>query len=281
MKSTHFFSASIFFSVLVFVLISTTRISAQVISTVGEIYDYEINDEFHIRESGQAQWTGFAGYKNILITGKFYSADADTLFYERSVNAYWAGTDNPNGSYDFYTDTVFYTDLNAPIQDGYIDTVYTAEAYNGRKINANTSAEPTYSEFERKFIEGCGGPYQSHFYYTDESSVQYDYALIYFQKGMEEWGMRHDITSVETLTSTFDLKIYPNPASDKLRIDLHDAGNNTWTGVIFSNTGQPIRKFNLSSVERTEFDISTLSQGLYTIQLTADDAVYSGKFVKY
>jgi hypothetical protein len=54
----------------------------QSVSTISEIYNYEINDIFHTSESGyNAMYGGFQQYSNIQIVNKFYSPGNDTLNY--------------------------------------------------------------------------------------------------------------------------------------------------------------------------------------------------------
>lgn len=280
MKSIVFdSSASLHISAILVLLISINPISAQDISTIAEIYDYEVNDVFHTEEYASTVGMAFMEYRNILITDKFYSPDEDTVFYVRSIHEYMAGSDNPDGSTDFYQDTIFYTDLNALIHNGYIDSVYTSSAYNGRKINYDYSSNiPDWRE--DIFIEGCGGSYYDFTDYIDDIHINHHLKLIYFKKGTEEWGTPHYITAVETMTSKSDLRVYPNPASDNIRINLPDANHKVFSGMIFSSTGQRIQKFNFSSVETKHLDVSTLKRGIYMIRLITDDTSYSSTFIK-
>lgn len=269
-------SISLFF----FALISTTRISAQEISTVGEIYDYEVNDVFHTREHASADFGGFHEYQNILITDKFYSAEGDTVFYARNVALYWAGSDNPDGSSTFFSDTIFYTDLDELIHNGFIDSVYTSEAYNGRKVNYNHSSPPPYQYFVDRFIEGCGGTYFKVHMQYDDISLHQRLELIYYRKGTEEWGAPYYITAVETPATEFRLKFFPNPSTDKIQVRLPNSNNKPGSGKIYSNTGRCVQVFDFAPQETLNIDISHLGPGVYVLQLIADDASFGGRFMK-
>lgn len=267
-------------SLILLVSLISTGLKCQSVSTIGEIYDFEINDIFHTKESGSTYSSGFVKYSNILISGKYYSANNNNVFYTRSIYTYYEGSDNPNGSFNSSVDTISYTNLNSLL--GNIDSVYYSGNYNGRKVNLNQTQLYEDQYLDKYFIDGCGGKYGNLYYFvSDEGHVtRNDLNLLYFKKGLEEWGTPNYITSVENPNSKQYFKVYPNPASTELILDLGDLNNSPCTGIIYSITGKRIEQFSFLSIEKRQLDVSTLNKGLYIIQLNIDGDFYNARFVK-
>ncbi|NEN23313.1 T9SS type A sorting domain-containing protein [Cryomorpha ignava] len=259
----------------------SSGLKGQSVSTIGEIYDYEINDVFEIKETGSNGFSGFLEYSSILISGKYYSANSDTVFYIRSVNTYYSGTNNPEGSYNFFVDTISYTNLSSLL--GNMDSVYYSADYNGRKVNLSTP--PIFDSWviETSYIEGCGGPYDDTNWYGDDEGfiTSHWLGLTYFKKGLDEWGTIYYFpTSIEKLNSKLNFRVYPNPTSNILLLDLTDQNFSSCYGTIYSSTGKRIEELMFSKTEKKQLDISTLNKGLYIIRLNIDGDFYSATFVK-
>ncbi len=133
-------------------------LNGQSISTISEIYNYEIGDIFHTREYESSPGSGFSKYFNIQIIDKYYSSNNDTLYYLCDVKTALSTNINPQYVYNSYLDTIFYTNLDSLINGGQIDTVYYSSYYNGKKTN---SWSYFYVEDYTNllYIDGCGGPY--------------------------------------------------------------------------------------------------------------------------
>ncbi|MDX2430960.1 MAG: T9SS type A sorting domain-containing protein [Bacteroides sp.] len=78
---------------------------------------------------------------------------------------------------------------------------------------------------------------------------------------------------VETLL-TPALRIYPNPAKDKLTVELENMPANSSIVSIFSITGSAIYNEKLST-QSTEIDLSGFEPGLYFIKLTSGDRSFT------
>lgn len=280
--TTKYFKIFILISIILLVSLFSTDLKGQSISTVGEIYDYEINDVFHTQENGSTGIDGFLAYLNIQISNKYYSANMDSVFYVLNIDREYSGSDQPDGSTMFYIDTIYYTNLNSLINYGSIDSVYTSADYNGRKVNF--SEPPIFEDWvvTEEFIDGCGGPYDvTHWYGDDEGYItSHRLRLLYFKKGLEEWGEPHFVTGIENHNFNNHLKVYPNPASDQLVLDLANQNNSSCSGIIYSITGKRIKEFSFSSIENNQLNISDLSEGLYIIRMNIDGNFYSATFVK-
>ncbi len=86
----------------------------------------------------------------------------------------------------------------------------------------------------------------------------------------------------------FDFQIFPNPASDKLRVSFIKEMNESFDIVIYSITGEALLLNPSTSLPagqagsgRHEYDISSLSPGMYIIQVELENGYRSArKFVK-
>ena len=133
-------------------IIAGQKLTIQEYSTVGEIYDYNIGDLFHYEENG-------SNYSiiNTEIIDKYYSLAMDTVYYLRDVASQMISPQNPEWTFEYYTDTVFYTELDSTIYNGNIDTLYTDSLYcNARAINFFHDSVSTDEYWEYTFVEGCG-----------------------------------------------------------------------------------------------------------------------------
>jgi len=194
--------------ILLWLLLSGVSFTnAQQISTVGEIYDYEVGDIFHFDFWATSPISGGSWIKNITITNKSYSLNNDTVFYERAI-AYQELY--PNSIIEFYNDTVLYTDLDSLINLGVIDSIYSnPQRYNGRLINGHHDWR-YWGYWYIEYVIGCGRVY---LYLNDDwDEIYSEEELIYYKKGDEEWGTPHVIVEVEELGRVnSSLKCYPNP----------------------------------------------------------------------
>lgn len=66
-------------------LLNLSILHAQPISTVAEIYDYEVGDVFHTRFFEEVDGYEWEKLYSRTIIDKFYSADQDTVFYTTDV----------------------------------------------------------------------------------------------------------------------------------------------------------------------------------------------------
>jgi len=120
------------------------------------------------------------------------------------------------------------------------------------------------------YFEGLGGPY-----YICESSDFSTYwrTLKYFQKGDEEWGEPLNVKNQGE--SQGSLKIYPNPASNQIRIDLDYRSQNLEIRIL-EITGKLIRE----SAYTSTVDVSSLPGGIYFLQVIEDNRIIaSSKFI--
>ncbi|MFY9152513.1 MAG: autotransporter-associated beta strand repeat-containing protein [Prolixibacteraceae bacterium] len=94
-------------------------------------------------------------------------------------------------------------------------------------------------------------------------------------------------TGITKLTSNGDLKIFPNPATDKIAVS---SGSSDLAGFgeelliqCFDNQGRLIRGQSVSTATNllnTEFDIQDLKPGIYQIIISGNQKTISGSFVR-
>ena len=76
-----------------------------------------------------------------------------------------------------------------------------------------------------------------------------------------------------------EYKVYPNPASDKVTIDLNSESDN-YTVAIFNIAGKKQIVSQIATGNKIELDLNELQQGLYFVQLAENDFVQTFKLIK-
>lgn len=77
----------------------------------------------------------------------------------------------------------------------------------------------------------------------------------------------------------FTLVIYPNPASEKIRIDIPFEENETYVVNIFDIHGKMITSQLINQTDN-QLNVSNLEQGMYMIQLTGNNKNISERLIK-
>jgi len=84
-------------------------------------------------------------------------------------------------------------------------------------------------------------------------------------------------------TFTDKLKVYPNPVTERLFIELKNEFSNMFEISIYNLTGQLILNLlnaNISGKDYIEIDVESLKSGLYVIELRENNFLYTGKFIR-
>lgn len=76
------------------------------------------------------------------------------------------------------------------------------------------------------------------------------------------------------------LDVFPNPSSDKIFIQLPEANTN-WQLDILDGLGRSVLQQSLDHQITPEIDLSSLSQGIYFVQLRGDGSLYQAKVNKF
>ena len=250
--------------------------------TIGQVYDYEVGDEFHYSTSeippNATRYT---------ILDKQYSALGDTVFYVLHYDNYYSAVNwqpEPHLEYFFnsFDHTVHYTNLNSLIGDQFnnipidtsmgewfTDTTFVSTDWCDRlvyryQLCLACSFEP--NTYDEQFGAGVGLIFSIH---TDLSSSQnaYPYRLMYYRKDELSCGTP-DLTTVN-ISESVDLdngfSIYPNPVSSVFALRNNQAHRN-FQCSLFDSMGQTIRTMSLSGSVNI-IDMSDFGSGIYYLRL--------------
>jgi hypothetical protein len=242
-------------------------------STWGEIYDYDIGDEFHIDEDeGEPGWYRRTIF-NIQIVDKFVSTNLDTVRYIQFLKCHRVVNPFPwIPDYEEYYEEKVYYNLNSL----YIaDTTFSNALYNGRKISyTHFTHDQTYEWWH--MVDGCGFALK-HIESINPGLYGYTKELFYFKKGNEEWGTPWYLTGYNEIEpGNIDcLYIYPNPALNYFKISSNkDLQINQVQ--IFNNVGKLVLN---QSNSFDNINISHLTPDLYIVKIIGDAWTVNRKLI--
>ncbi len=249
--------------------------------TVGEVFDFDINDEFRTERTFPS---GPPNAFRMKIIGKYFSAMNDTVFYVRSFNNYYSTVVSEpeyhlEYSYSIFTDTMYYTDLDGNLLCPEMDTTCVS-------IFDTTICGVPANGYDRSFFDSASGAIYGKGLGTVKTyevdggipSGSIVYELVYFKKDTIECGTP-DNTSIAWNTSPPSIAaISPNPFTDALTI-LFPAGHPLYEILVLDATGRQVVQGE--STGSTEFAISGLAnKGLYIVQIKAGSTNYTLRAVK-
>jgi type IX secretion system substrate protein len=85
----------------------------------------------------------------------------------------------------------------------------------------------------------------------------------------------------ENLAEISDIKLFPNPAENKIVVQYLGSNSKIVQLVIFNQYGQAVLKAKTIEKSEQEFDISSFQQGGYFVKITlANGQSISKKFIK-
>lgn len=265
--------------IAMFLIIS--QIVAAQLPTVRDVFDYDLNDEFHFRLTYN---NGPPQLQRSKILGKYFSQNSDTLFYIMQRNDYtstFIPSPQPHLDYVFYNyiDTVAYTDLDSTIYyylckihlNAYDTSGYRIDTISGfcqmNAFNVGFTRNPFEPDWlSISCINGFGNTRVS-FYSSSSGSSSYDFDgyIVYAAK------LGFTCGTADTLGLGFQPKkeepivsIYPNPVQNELYID-------NFTGLetmisIYDMTSKIVLIETLRS-NYARLDVSQLSKGFYIVSV--------------
>lgn len=251
---------------------------AQEFPTRGEIYDYEIGDVFHTTFFGSAVSFGMSDKQGITIIGKYYSENADTVFYIQEIIGVINTSDEPFGQYYEEIEIIFFTNLNDTIE---ADTLTVdPELYNGRSlISIMFYDEMMCLAWDRGYVEGLGCVFENYDNFDSENPSYSDFVLVYFKKGDEVWGEELILVGVDENIERANVLVYPNPVQNQLNIecDFREEINIQ----IYNSLGQLMDKTTNSS-SPLAIDVDRYLSGIYFVQIVGNDgiSIEKKKFIK-
>lgn len=257
---------SLAFSIFILTALS---LASQTNIKIGEVYDYNVSDEFHhVTRGGSTGSNNPPGYRTTTILNKFFSGP-DTVYYHIK----WIQSHLPNIPGSWVTtsgeDTIMYSSLDSNISGidySYIDT----NEYNGRRIYVDT-AWGFDTGYENNYVKGLGEVY---LYYTD--GITYGKgSLVYYKKGNETWGNRLHI-GIEDVISKHNLKVFPNPSNGRVFVQT-DNNDNIQKLQVLNLYGENVfqKIFSSQSNSTEEIDLSFLPNGVYIIAVVSDNSTFT------
>jgi hypothetical protein len=273
--------------VLVILTLIPCIISAQDFMTIGEVFDFEIGDEFQFEGRGLNEPPNA---DRITIIDKYYSADSSTIFYIRYHDSYYVYIENNVAHYHFWTetDTVYYSDLNTPINQStywvssdttmvnYILINTWAEEYcdsltNGYFYTINIFEPVNYSK-----LYGKGLGLVRDYYNNPAEYTMFDNELFYYQKNGVGCGVPDTTTvSILEIKLSKNFNVFPNPTHDFLNIE-NKKNIEVGSIIITNTTGKKIKQFD-SNVNK--LNVSDLTSGIYFLRINSEKGVLTKKII--
>lgn len=273
-------------------LINCTFSFSQNYFTRGELYDFEVGDVIQ----SQYYYNQYNSFTSKKYLSKDFSSNNDTVYYTIEQGVYIPACCAPEMETTFTLDTIteYYYNLSDTIRfdipipltfedscNNMKDSLYifnfggncpiTTYKYwtNPLPFPAACSIE-FYSEFQTYF-KGLGYYYSTSYY--DIQSVNTGTYLLYYKKGSETCG--NFVNKTIELNLSNEVKLFPNPASDKIEIQSHFYFNSY---DIYAIDGSKILSENLNS---KEIVLSDLKAGIYFLELKSKaNTIARKRFVK-
>lgn len=283
---------------LTVILFSSFGLFSQSILTVGEVYDFEIGDEF------QYSIDNYPGtmLERYVVIDKYFSPNNDTVFYRQSVSNYYNAHDGNGGTSHFFSsDTIsFYrTNLNDPITtfgdtmeiyDIYLDSTYmyypdTIIKYDsnlcGLEVNGWVSYPPVFESVNRTRIAGRGVGSVWNYHYDPSSPMPYliDRRLYYYKKGNITCGTPNTVSIKEIELKNSEIKIYPVPADKVVNIDLGEVNNLKKIHLIDIN-GKLIPIEIIQNLNAAySFNSENIPNGIYFVHISTEAISFKKKLI--
>lgn len=280
--------------------------------TEKEIYDFEVGDEFHIREYDYGHSNG--GKKIVQkVLDKSLNEGADSVIYKISIVENIAKNSwDPSAPVIAILDTIIYMKValyptlkeineiptkpyiwNNPYSEYSSNYQFLRESpsvmakfnieYSGYYTTDDSCFQGVLSSNFDYFIKpyeywkGLGGPY----YDKRIGEIMYPKGreLVYYKKSYGEWG-----TPMELVMGTYPNKISasvslsPNPTTDRIKISSEEIQNTTYK--VYNIDGREMLNGIFAGTEEN-VDVSSLKTGLYSLIIMKEGGViYTSRFVK-
>lgn len=279
----------------VFILLINLNSFAQPTMTHGDVYNYNVGDVFVIRNYSKnvsAPWGGYSPtdslYEKTTILSKYFSASTDTVFYNCLVKSKYVHYNQPYAQAPYFTvtystlaNTLFYTNLNSPIQNypfmmtspcytDSIDSIYnepypycSKKIWHKEYVWGPTCFEEPFQKYD--YVEGCGGPYYN--YFSASEGTVFWRELIYYKKGIDSCGNNVSFTTglSELSHSESDISVFPNPANNYTTITFSEPQKQT-TIIITDAVGKVIRKLIFTG-RQIRIEKGEMKEGVYFIRI--------------
>jgi hypothetical protein len=279
---------------------------SQDVLTIREVFDFNINDEFHFIDN---EGIRPPNAERIKVIEKYTSVNNDTIFYKLYYDTYSSvyhekiddlvyhfGTSNKDVYYTNLDSSVYcyydFLNYNKLLEQQMSDSSFifdydSIQYLNEELCDAQVDGvwarigefEPNY--FHAEFCKGLGIIFDEYVELSSGSSLPlYSKKLFYYKKGNLSCGVP-DSTTNTGLHGQYvvdEIGIYPNPTSERITIISSD--NPKSKLVTLSNiSGQILIRSRMSDNFLT-MDLSTLKPGIYFLSVSMDTKLITRKIIK-
>lgn len=262
-----------------------------------DVHDYQVGDELHVLSNynpgpdgpyrtedkeiykylERINYQDSIIYKYILIHSceKVWWADSSSYKYSNDTLTITIRPDSifdklPGETLeDRYNENVTYYRHNAfhELIPNKINSWLVGEYFNGTDSCLNTDIDVFRSR--DKYLKGLGGAY---YYYSMSDISSSSRNLVYYKKGDVEWGTKLNITSAVESNISEDIKIYPNPAQDKVNINIPNIGIGDYSVSIYDVLGNVIKHSKIQE-SNSIINIENIETGIYMLKISNNAAV--------
>ena len=280
--------------ILLTILFSTFAITVmcQEILTIGEVFNFNIQDEFHITNL----W-GFPNGHKATVTDKWYSDTNDSVYYSIDYEKYHSEYDDElEIHYSTSSEVVMYTNLDSSIftyhdlaelpEDSslffkYDSLIYIDSILCNRQINGfdrqDGDFESTYAHFE--YGKGLGVTYQKEITsYIGEPD--WEYKLVYYKKDGLECGTPDGyLTSIESSVGTDSrFEVYPTIVQNWVYVKDINSSNLYEISLIDLSGSTLITVTNLSG--DYSLNLEGIPSGLHIIMIQSNKSIFTKRIIK-
>jgi len=261
--------------------------------TRGEIYDFQVGDEFHYRVNPGSQYVSAINRKFVL--ERFDFPDQDSVSYTIRFERYSATfpPDNSGPINEIYEDDTLTYGINnlsvelippkcndtLPPGACFAEDTLLLNNFCDRDVTFFSIIEGVpYFEYDRnewKYAPGLGQFYK---WYGSDSGGNYqeETSMIYYKKGDDVCGTpNYIISNVESNSIYRDISIFPNPSTGVIQLDISD--NEIDLLQVYDITGKQVYVKKSPSIL---LDLTILDSGVYFITVKGKNFQGVTKFNK-
>jgi len=290
-------------------LISDSQLnSASLYLTYGDIYDFEVGDEFHYHNENTSLGPGRRENVVRRVIAKDVGITDDTIvytYYENKwgyklvfdgngdyTNEYFSGERTYSESYSNLSDSIFFP--NSMPSEAIISEYVVSnklmfrdlDMYSNRfvirenglimEIEECMSPPPGGGTFTY-YIVGCGHIYNLVYAEIEEDCLPCEH-LVYYKKENEVWG---EPLSTKTGIRETKINVYPNPTKNSLFIEFSNPEYEVYTLTIYDNLGRQVMLLDDLSDNQVELNVEKYKSGLYFFKLINSEGLKGswGKFL--
>jgi hypothetical protein len=183
-----------------------------------------------------------------------------TLFLTGKLNVQYS---EAAGNHLFY--------LAPPYSMPYDGTFKVINCDNNEVVQTNQGASLNFSTLNP------ASAYKFQYEPSDNPSIDLDFAGCIVQTSCIK---TNTTAGVDEISNWTNFNLYPNPAESELTIDLTTLNEDSTSVQIIDLNGKVLLSKLVSKSELVEFDITTLSKGIYTVRVAGERNIGSKRFIK-